>query len=813
MSLPVHQKKTVSERIFLSPYALVVIALISCSMLIYEILLTRIIALRLYFHFAFLVISNCLLGIGASGTMIAIFQESWKRRSRLLVTLFSGLYLVSLVFTYVFLCKFYIPDDLSLWRSADLYRFFVYNTVAAVPFFFAGTVVGMILTFHAERIATVYFVDLIGAGIGCFLCPFLLSGFGAGGCIVVVFLLALTAGVIAFPAGRKKAVVAGGIGLGIVGLWLLPTFDQKFPVPGKTLLDFTDETQLSVGKNIELSEWSAIGRIDMASVDETNRLIRGLGNRVAGTPPIPEQKIVLQDGAAGTFFTNFSEHPEALRLLERSMYSIPMQLKDRPRVLIIGAGGGHDMWAAKIHGASFIKGIELHQSIVDIHSELLPEYSKLLLDDPNVHLVCAEGRSALLRDKETYDIIQMTVSDTWTALTSGAYMLAESYLYTTEAMQNIYAHLAQDGLLHMIRHGGLTENLRMLANINTAMEAEGVSDFDKSIICIRNKYMMSILFKKGRFSEDELSRMARFARENGLEIVSMPNRGFGNMLETFIRTTDKSGFIERYWNNISPTTDDKPYFFFFMKWSNLLHFGQSSMEPVVEFPPVATVSSMFIVYQLVLSTALSLFLILLPLIVFSRKRVKRTWAGRSLVYFAGLGLGFIAIEVIIIQKLTLFLGHPLYSTTVTLFSVLVFTGFGSLFSARWFQAPDRKIWLVPLGLAVLLISFIFISPQLVASCIHVPLPLRIAITMSILAPIGLLLGVPFAYGIRILNIQNPTLIPWAWAVNGCSTVIGAILTVILSMNFGFNAVLCIAVLIYLIAFTVMGVSGRVNCEE
>ncbi|UCD56133.1 MAG: hypothetical protein JSV16_09825, partial [Candidatus Hydrogenedentota bacterium] len=238
-------------------------------------------------------------------------------------------------------------------------------------------------------------------------------------------------------------------------------------------------------------------------------------------------------------------------------------------------------------------------------------------------------------------------------------------------------------------------------------------------------------------------------------------------------------------------------------WPNPFSITRHRWEPVSPYTPV---SILFILSQLGLSTFLSVVLIVLPLVIFSRKGIQRTGFKRFLVYFAGLGLGFIFIEVAAMQKLTLFLGHPLYSITVTLFSVLVFTSLGSLLSARWFHPPDRRVWLVPSGLAILLISFIFISPQLVASCIRFPLPVRIALAVCVLAPISLLLGVPFAYGIRLLNRWNPSIIPWAWAVNGCCTVIGAILTAILSMNFGFNAVLISAIVIYLVAFAALGVN-------
>ncbi|GAB4346702.1 MAG: hypothetical protein Kow0099_28190 [Candidatus Abyssubacteria bacterium] len=216
----------------------------------------------------------------------------------------------------------------------------------------------------------------------------------------------------------------------------------------------------------------------------------------------------------------------------------------------------------------------------------------------------------------------------------------------------------------------------------------------------------------------------------------------------------------------------------------------------------------FLLVQLALSSILSAVLIVAPLVVFARRGIERTGFKRFLVFFGGLGLGFIMIEIVAMQKLTLFLGHPLYSITVTLFSILIFTGLGSLLSVRWFAPPCRRVWIVPLGLMVLLLLFIWGAPHLVRTFIDFPLPARIGITLGVLMPIGFLLGVPFAYGIRLLNLTNPSIIPWAWAVNGCATVIGSILAAILSMTFGFNFVLVIAVVTYLLAFSSLTGIGR-----
>lgn len=263
-----------------------------------------------------------------------------------------------------------------------------------------------------------------------------------------------------------------------------------------------------------------------------------------------------------------------------------------------------------------------------------------------------------------------------------------------------------------------------------------------------------------------------------------------------MRSNDKAAFARSFPRNITPTYDDCPYFFNFTKWSRILGSAKAVNEPT----HVSQGNPLFIFIQLLISTALAVLLILLPVTVFRKRGVVRTHLSRLMVYFMCLGLGFIGIEIALMQKLVLFLGHPIYSVTVTLFAMLVFTGFGSLLSERWFRRPTPRAVSVPGVLAGLVLVFVLLSPTMVTAWIHWPTWARIVATAAVLMPIGLLLGVPFAYGIRLLNLLNPTLIPLAWAVNGCLTVLGSVLTVILSMNIGFNFVLMSAVAVYMIGF-------------
>lgn len=774
----------------------VTIGLISCSMLMYEILLTRIAALRLFFHFAFLVISNCLLAIGASGTLITIFQERWKKNPRFWIWVFCAGYIASLVATYAFLIRFNVNTNLhqeDVWRTV---RFSVYNLGAAAPFFFAGTVIGLILTFNSERVNLIYGIDLLGAGVGCLFTPLFLWLFGAGGCFVFLSLLAVAGTIAIAPAASRAVAYPAGAVLALVGIFLLPSLDKRFPVPGKGELELTENNAATLSKQIMYSKWSATSRIDLINLDPGYRFMFCRGTKQL-QEPLPDVKLIVQDCTAATLILNYGGEPNALNFLAKTMYTASYRLKEKPRVFVIGVGGGPDIWSAKISGASFIKGIELNQQILDIHTKVLPSFSKGITDDPNIQLVFGEGRASLMKEKENYDVIQMTGIDTFTSLASGAYVLAENYLYTREAVEMMYDHLNPGGIMQISRIAADMEALRMMSIIQSALEGRGVSDFKNSVMCLQSvDPLMAMMVKKGAFTPEEVENTEKHADEAGLKKVYLPGRKLDNLVEKFIETDDKAGFMRDFPRNITPTTDDKPYFFNFYKWRNPWAARKYLSEP----SQVSHGNPLFLFGQLALSSFLALVFLIVPLWIFRRRGIDRAHMGNFLIYFAGLGMGFIGLEVSLIQKLTLFLGHPLYSISVTLFSILIFTGLGSVFSARWLKFVDAKVWLVPIGLAVLVVGVIFGSPALVQHGIALPLPVRIAIAVVILAPFGLLLGVPFAYGIRLLNTFNVTMIPWAWAVNASCTVVGSILTVIVSMALGFRVVMALAVVIYFIAF-------------
>ncbi|HEX6811121.1 MAG TPA: hypothetical protein VF384_05835 [Planctomycetota bacterium] len=788
------------------------IAVLSASLLAFQVLLTRVCALRLHFHFGFLVISNSLLGIGASGTVLTLLEARWRRNPGFWIWLFTFAYVASLGFTWWFARVMPVPDTLEFgWTDAEqakFLRFAVFNLGIAVPFFFGGGAVGLMLSAYAHRINAVYASDLLGAGVGCLLCPLLLWPLGAGGCLMAVAIL----GAVTLALVAPRSLRAVSVGLAVVaaiglGAWM-PSFDAQFPVPGKSHLKITQGERLDLQQLHEFSRWSANSRIDVIRSPLPFWFAFGLGalDRDAAIDPkkrleLGQQKWIMQDGDAGTFLTDLSHAELGRQFLLRTLYGLSASIKrgSAPRVFVIGVGGGHDVWAHKAAGASFVKGVELNRGVLEAHRTIAREFSQGLLEDPNIELVCDEGRSALMRDPGRYDVIQMTGIDTWTSLASGAYVLAENYLYTVEAVQLMYEHLQEGGMLQITRMGANMERLRLLANVHQAFTNMGVADLAASVALVTAPLdgLTSVLVKRGVFTEAEVAAIEAFADKAGHLKSYLPLRKPPeDVVTTFLATNDKAAFIRDFPRRITPTTDDQPYFFNFTRWDSP---PDEAKQWLAEATSVSQGNPLFLWGQLGFSTLVALLLIVVPL-WWKRGAARGRHVGRFLVYFAGIGGGFIFIEIALMQKFTLLLGQPLYSIVVTLFSILIFTGLGSFLSGPWLRGGRGRARAIPAGIAVAALCFVLFGTPIVDLVIGQPLAVRAAVAAAMIAPMALLLGMPFAHGIGLLHRENPQFVPWAWAVNGCATVVGSVVTVVVSMNFGFHCVLLIAAGIYAVAF-------------
>jgi len=782
--------------------AALAIALAAAATLVWEVLLTRVSALRLAFHFSFLVVSNALFAVGVAGVVLTVARARTAGNERLWAARACAALAASLPLTYAFLLEWEVPAQFRLSDVSSSLGLAAFNAVAAVPFLFGGAAIGLLLQASAARVHRVYAADLLGAALGCIATPFVLWGAGAGGALAASVALALLATAALSRDGGRGRIAAAA--LAALTLAAAPFLDARYPVPSKTELQITAETSFIAGDERLSSRWSALSRVDVDRIPDDER---SLFLRTPGVPmPRPErQAFLMQDGSAGTYIHDYTGTPEALDGLRRSLYALGATVFEPDSVFIIGAGGGDDLWAHKASGTGRIKAIELNRAIIDVHEGLLADWSRDLLETPGVDLVHGEGRSMLLAETERFDMLQMSGIDTWTALQSGAYMLAENFLYTRDAVRDMFGVVDEDGAVQVTRFSGDKEALRLLATFREVHAEVGEGEFRRSVACVPAGSFLSVLAKRTPFTDDEVRRLDAFLERAGVPAVVHPRQPGIGALDAFVRSETPDRFITEYPFDIRPVGDDRPYFFHFHRWNDLGLARRSIDAPTT----VTQGNPLFLLGQLAFAAVLAA-LLLAPAL---RSALSGPGGGgadapprgalalSALGYFGGIGAGYVVLQVALLQKLVLLVGHPLHSLTVTLFTMLLGTGAGAFLSRRAFSgdAPARRLWAVPIGLAAVTAGLALGSEDLFAWAIPRSDAIRFAIAAGIVAPIGLLLGIPFAHGIEAVERHTPALVPWAWAANAATTVVGSIVAVVVSINFGFDAVFGLGVALYAIA--------------
>ncbi len=745
-------------------------ALAAASVLSWEILLTRLASLRYHFHFGFLAVSLGLLGMGASGALLALWAPRWRVEPLPWLRRLSLGYVWSLTLGAVGLYVLQVHQgSMDLWGSTS---FAIFVLLGGLPFLAGGGFVGLLLGADPGQVNERYGIDLLAAGLGCTGILHVLETLGAGGALAVV--LAAAAAVTGLMAGtgwQRRAWFTCAICL----LAMASVVDSLLPAPSK------------ITRPILQSTWTRLARVDQVQVPDDSRTVRARG-RPVDPRAVPPQVELTQDGSASTLLTDYTHHPKALALLDDTLFSASVRLRPGADVLVIGVGGGDDVWAALRNDASHVLGVDLHEPIVAAHAPGGRGWTAAWGD--RVDLEVAEGRRLLMRDRGHYDVVQMTGIDTWAAVTSGAYALVENNLYTTEAFSYMLDRLAPGGILQVTRMAAEMEALRVLSHVDAASTSRRTVPFERSVMVLGSAdHQVATMMRLDGFSDVEVSSTEIWARWAGLELLHLPGREIPGLISTFIRSQDRQAFIRAFPRNISPTHDDSPYFFNFTRWTRPALAAATIREPSY----ISQGNPLFILGHLAVCSSFAALALLL-----SHKGKgtgpRSSWG--SMLYFAMVGLGFIGIELGLMQKLTLLLGHPLLSLSITLTGLLLSSGCGALLSGRW-ALDGWRVWSVPVGIALWVTALLLGLPVVVTATIAWPVWARCLLALAMLAPGGLLLGIPFAWGLARVR---PDMVLWAWAVNGFFTVTGSVLTVLVSMVLGFSWVLWGSTLAYLLAF-------------
>jgi SAM-dependent methyltransferase len=690
----------------------------------------------------------------------------------------------------------------------------LYYVVVAAPFFCSGLAIGLLLFRGRDHAGRLYAADLLGGALGCAAIAAVMPVFGGSGSVVVASALGFLAASV-FGSAQAKALAALGLALAILAVPFAFAANEVIPISvseGKWHpLRPTDHAPL-------YTAWNTFSRVDLYDLP---------GAPEKGWPD-PGFSIMI-DGGAGTGIGDLSGGVrEYLRSTHYHPPGIPYVGTPHPKVLILGSGAGREVLEALYFGARSVTAVDINPIINDIVARRMRNAWGGLFDQPEVKLVTEDGRSFVQRSKEKYDVIISIQTMTAAAVTSGALAMSEAYMFTREAFSDYVDHLTPDGVILITR--GFDQIVKLFATAREVFEERGLGNPANHLLAFEGPlapfghqlFNQAFLFKRSAWTTPELRALSErlgvghSERWYGLSPkiyyspgMAQPSSGdrWPTLLAEVLVAPNLSSFYAAHREQFSPATDERPFFNQIVRWTGLrpgdFHwiFTTGTHGGVVGEP----VAEVMLIVMLVQASAIAFVLIIFPLGRLARRglQISRPWT--LLVYFAGLGLGFIMIEIVFIQRFLLFLGEPVYTFAVVLAGLLGFTGIGSWIVGR-LAANHRStlLWVIPATLGVLLLTAI-LSPWIFASALGLPLFWRIVIVVAMIAPLGILLGMPFPTGLRIVAGEAPAFVPWAWGVNGFFTVVGSIAASILGMGIGFTAVLAISGACYLIALLAMTV--------
>jgi spermidine synthase len=771
------------------------ISLITLSVLMLELSLTRLFSATMYYHFAFMAISLALFGSGASGVFVYIIQRGLKpERTGQWLSAAAMLFALSNLYSlYVILANplTFETGPENYYRLAKIYG------ASSLPFFFAGCAVTLAITRLAKEISKLYLFDLAGAALGCLLLIPVLNSIGAINIVLLVSAIGAVAGVlfgISSEGNRATAACSLVLAVGLAGLVGYNSTTHRIDV--RKSKGFEENKVL-------FSKWNSFSRITVAGSFDTAVEIRIDADAATG---------ISKDAS------NSALHQDALGALS----ALAHNLNRDANVLIIGPGGGNDVMAARVFGQKHITAVEINPIIAHdvMSSEPFKSYSGSIYQQPDVRLVVDEGRSFIRNSQERYDIIQATMVDTWAATAAGAFSLSENNLYTVEAFKDYVTHLTDDGALTMTRwYFEPPDQLLRLITLTRAMMTElGISNPERHIMLVRDarsgydRTPATYIFKKSEFTDEEVRTIEDIATANGFQLLFTPLSQPANVFTQMINAPDPAAIWANLDTNVEPTRDNNPFFFNSVRFANLWQVIEGTTGEWQK----TNLGTSILFALLGITSALVLLFIIGPLVLV-RGRAFTTRAGTkltNLLYFACLGAGFIIVEVAMIQKFILFLGHPVYSLAVVLFSVLAFSALGSYLSGRVSEERLTPVLMKLLVILVLMVVLYIIAlPPIFYGLVGLPREIRIVLAVVLMAPLAMVMGMPMPIGIRKLARTAPEIIPWAWGVNGATSVMGSVAALVIAILTGFNQALLVGAGLYMFAMVFVGRRQPVHQEE
>jgi hypothetical protein len=762
------------------PLLYIAVALTTLATLLLELSLTRIFSVVFYYHFAFLAISIALFGLGVGGVfsyVVAGWRGSLFKKLGILSAANCGLVVLAVVVVLA-----------NRTNMGGVQLALVYVS-CSLPFFCSGTIVSLVISETMERVNRVYFFDLLGAAGGCLLLVPLLESFGGPNTTLAVAVLFAVAAAIWFNLGQERFGRVASVGLALL-LTLFVVLNYR---AGWIDVRYAKGQRLAKEQFVK---WNSFSRI-------------GLRPETAGGI---EAIFIDADAETGIANYNFDRlRPEDRADLLHQGESLPYNVRPGARTLIIGPGGGWDVARALASGSKDVTGVEINPIIArTIMQEKFADLSQRLYFRPEVHIYVHEGRSFIRGSAEKYQVLQATLVDTWASTAAGAFALSENNLYTTDAFEEYLNHLTPDGILTITRWGfdPPRESLRLIALGIAALTKMGETDYSRHFIVARADASNihgwgardTVLISRKAFSAADLVRARQAIGDAKLRPVYLPDESIPNQFTELLHAANPAQYERDYRYDITPVSDNRPFFFYTVQPRDLIAFLTAASKKSADYTINTAVPLLF--ELLAISVAAVAVMLFLPPVLLGTRLPREKSVQVFLLYFLLIGAGYILVEVALIQKFVLFLGHPTYALWVVIFSLLLSSGIGSYFSRRVVGDTDSHLVMVLAGVAGVVTVLAASVGAILTSLVGLPVELKIPLSVLMIFPAGFLMGMPFPIGLARLEAWHKPALRWAWSLNAASSVLGSVGALVCAIYLGLMQTLLVGGLLYVGALLV-----------
>lgn len=779
---------------------------IALSTLMYEILLTRIFSVTMGYHFAFMAVSLAMFGMTVGAIIVYVMPGRFPQE-RINAVLAKNAFYFSLSTILSFLFHLFVPFVHGMSIAGIAVTVFTYAEIS-VPFIFSGICISLILTRFPASVNKLYAADLIGASLGCILVVITLNVSGGPTGVFITALFSAVAAWILLPKPESSKGFRSIVIVYTIAITLFSVFHTVLVQEHNPWLRLYWIRGEWADKPL-YEKWNSFSRvsIDGDSTKYETPFGWGLSNKYDRSRKI-RQLMLNIDAHSTTVLSHFSGDTSELFHLKYDVSNMAQYLRRNGDLLIIGSGAGRDVLSSLAFGQKSVLGIEINKDMIKAINGDFGGFTGHLDKYPNVEFVGDEARSYIQRMDagRKFDIIQVSVIDNWSAAASGAFVLTENALYTVETWKLLLSRLKPDGILTVTRffRAKPIEHYRLMNITADALRESGITDLRRHIVLVKCEQEErrqdrsgtgTLLISRSPFTQQELQTIDSLNSTFEFESILSPTSAADSV---FVKLTSddktRSELNRNFPVDISSPTDDKPFFFHYMNFSDLpdLQFWK-------EWDMGFNAKAIFILLTLAGTMAiLSLLCIVIPLKITSRKvNLKGTMP--LFIFFSAIGLGFMLIEISQIQRLNIFLGHPTYSLAAALFTMLLSSGIGSYFSGASNIKSSKPIARF-IALLIILVLFGTVTPYIIIAFREYSTAIRIVVSVLTLFPIGLLLGMAFPIGMKLASEKSEGITPWLWGINGVMSVLATVISIIIAMNYGISASYWTGVVCYLAAF-------------